>query len=98
MRADLELLYHFEPPAKAALTCPIFAFGGTRDHELPVSLISRWRDFTDRRFDLQMLDGDHFFINANPRPLQQLVGRALTGLPIASSAAAQVAAPALAQP
>ncbi len=77
VRADLELLYHYEPPANAALTCPIFALGGTRDPQLPVPLLSRWRDFTRERFDLQMFDGDHFFINANPGAIQALVGSEL---------------------
>jgi len=92
VRADLELLYHYEPPANAALTCPIFAFGGTRDHELPVALLSRWRDFTRERFELQMFDGDHFFINANPRPLQAVVRGELGKLFVASSLAQPLAA------
>jgi medium-chain acyl-[acyl-carrier-protein] hydrolase len=72
VRADLELVdtyvYSPEPP----LDCPILAFGGTEDAVAPDELAA-WQAHTKSTFRVQMLPGNHFFINTQARSLLRLV-------------------------
>ena len=74
MRADIEMLDHYRvTPAGSQLACPIVALGGTRDHDLKPEELMRWRELTDDRFDLHMIEGDHFFINSNPPRMRAIL-------------------------
>lgn len=68
LRADIEIcdtyLYREQPP----LACPIVAFGGTQDEQVPEHDIAGWRSQTLAAFEMRMLPGDHFFLNGS-RPL-----------------------------
>lgn len=90
MRADLELLDHYDVPDGAVVGCPILAFGGKKDHELPFKVMAKWRERTREPFNLQIFDGDHFFIATHPRPMQEVVHaelqRVLATLPVAAPA------------
>ena len=64
LRADFAVLetyvYSQEPPFE----CPITAFGGLEDEEVPVEQIEGWTSQTKSSFQLQMFSGDHFFIHS----------------------------------
>lgn len=53
--------YHFEPGAP--LRCPIHAFGGSGDREIPPVLVRGWSMQTEGGFHLRMLPGGHFYIH-----------------------------------
>lgn len=62
LRADFELVqtYQFRPGIK--LSCSIKAFGGLEDQHSTEALIGGWKAFTSGDFSMEMLPGDHFFI------------------------------------
>lgn len=75
MRADFLLCGRYRYYRRAQLGCPIHVFGGKRDR-LSVGSLSAWQDETCAGFSLEMLDGDHFFINSGEaRLLELLLGR-----------------------
>lgn len=64
LRADLAVneTYHYEP--EAPLACPISAFGGKQDREVPMENIAAWHAQTCADFVKTQFPGDHFFINS----------------------------------
>ena len=78
IRADFRLDETYShPPAHRPLHCPITAFGGTRDKEVPESHLRAWSELTTNRFDLKMIEGDHFFIHSQSSSLITLITDAL---------------------
>ncbi|MFO1417433.1 MAG: alpha/beta fold hydrolase [Methylotetracoccus sp.] len=73
LRADLGICdgYRYEP--EPPLDCPILAFGGLEDEQVSATEIAAWSEQTRTRFDLQMLPGDHFFLNASQSLLLQAI-------------------------
>jgi medium-chain acyl-[acyl-carrier-protein] hydrolase len=63
LRADFEVCGTYSYSHKQPLECPITAFGGMSDNELPREKIAAWRDYTSGPFSMRMLPGDHFFIH-----------------------------------
>lgn len=45
------------------LNCPVHAFGGLHDWEVPSEAISQWRTVAAGPFSATMLDGDHFYVH-----------------------------------
>jgi medium-chain acyl-[acyl-carrier-protein] hydrolase len=78
VRADFAVLetyvYSYEPP----LDFPITTFGGLEDTEANYEELEAWREQTNSAFSLEMLPGDHFFINsAQSLLLERLAQRML---------------------
>lgn len=73
LRADFSVCgtytYLSEPP----LDCPISVFGGTEDLEETYDLLKNWNVQTRSSFSLQMLCGDHFFLNTNQHLLLEML-------------------------
>jgi medium-chain acyl-[acyl-carrier-protein] hydrolase len=80
LRADFEVCqtyeYNYEPP----LDCPIRAFGGTQDADVPAEHLEAWREQTTASFLLRMLHGDHFFIHTSQPLLLKMVASDLDRL------------------
>lgn len=84
LRADFELIQTYKYAPRPPLDCPITAFGGMADTEVPRECLEAWSAMTTGAFKLRMLPGDHFFLNtARPlllqtlaRDLQQVVSQA----------------------
>lgn len=72
LRADFLLCGRYRYYRRAQLGCPIHVFGGKGDR-LSVESLSAWQDETCAGFSLEMLDGDHFFINTGEARLLELV-------------------------
>lgn len=64
LRADLEVVDTYQYSDVAALRCPLTVFGGISDIDVPISDLEQWRRHTAARFRLQMIEGDHFYLNA----------------------------------
>lgn len=77
VRRDFELNDTYRPHPGPPLACPVTAFGGLDDHQVPPAQLEPWRDLTRGRFRLRMLAGDHFFIHRNAPALTRAVAEAL---------------------
>ncbi len=62
-----------EPP----LACPITAFGGTKDGEASRQEIAAWAAQTLADFDMEMVEGGHFFLHSHRDVLVRSVSRIL---------------------
>jgi medium-chain acyl-[acyl-carrier-protein] hydrolase len=61
LRADLEMIEHYEYTPEPPLECPISAFGGTADPTTTEAELDEWRRQTAAGFNVRMFAGDHFF-------------------------------------
>lgn len=61
LRADFELCDSYAYRPQPPLTCPITAFGGLADDDVPLADLEEWRNQTTRTFTAKVLPGDHFF-------------------------------------
>jgi medium-chain acyl-[acyl-carrier-protein] hydrolase len=78
LRADFDLAAHTW--SRSVLSCPIVAYGGLQDEDVPRDSIAAWRDMTSGPFCLRMMPGDHFFI-ANARTMfLQVLAQDLNGV------------------
>jgi medium-chain acyl-[acyl-carrier-protein] hydrolase len=68
LRADYKVFEEYQYRDGAPLSCPVTAFGGTRDPHVTREDLDAWRSQTTGPFALRMFDGGHFFVNDH-RPL-----------------------------
>lgn len=64
LRADFALFENYVHEKREPLQCPIIAFGGEHDHIVGRADLAAWREHTNTRFALHMLEGDHFFLRS----------------------------------
>jgi medium-chain acyl-[acyl-carrier-protein] hydrolase len=76
-RADLRLVETYVYRPASIVTCPITAFGGQSDSATSSEALQAWSSLTTGRFELQMFDGGHFFINTRGPQLLEAVKLAL---------------------
>jgi medium-chain acyl-[acyl-carrier-protein] hydrolase len=69
LRADFGLWERYEYTGREPLSCPITAFGGTRDTRMEMPRIARWSAHTTGAFRLHAVEGGHFFVNDRPEEL-----------------------------
>lgn len=73
LRADVTMMetyvYRPEPP----LACGITAFGGRLDRMVSETSLRAWGAQTNGRFDLRMIDGDHFFPHAKEAGMPEAI-------------------------
>jgi medium-chain acyl-[acyl-carrier-protein] hydrolase len=73
LRADFEVCQTYKPTDGPPLSCPIHAFGGLQDEDIPREHVEAWRNETTGSFELGMYPGDHFFLhNSEPALLEAL--------------------------
>ena len=78
LRADLQAAQTYRHSSEAPLGCPITAYGGTTDPDVHRCDLEPWRDHTLTDFALEILPGDHFYLNgATPLLLTDLARRLL---------------------
>lgn len=63
LRADFELCETYQYRQESTLTCPISAFGGTKDLEVSRAEVTAWQAQTRGKFKLRFFVGDHFFLH-----------------------------------
>jgi medium-chain acyl-[acyl-carrier-protein] hydrolase len=64
IRADFGILERYRAAERLPLDCPISAFGGKQDTATPEATLQAWREHTTGAFNLEMLEGGHFFIQS----------------------------------
>jgi len=77
IRADFELVQTYEYMPDEPLQCPITAYGGIDDLEVPPDKLKPWKEQTQSTFEFLMLAGDHFFLRTSQNELVNLVDKAL---------------------
>lgn len=85
LRADFELCQTYSYTSAAPFDCPIFAFGGLQDDDVPREDLEAWRDQTTSALTLRMFPGDHFFLHASQSLLLRTLSSdlyQLTPLPV----------------
>jgi medium-chain acyl-[acyl-carrier-protein] hydrolase len=78
LRVDFEICETYSSANELPLDCPITAFGGAEDEEVPRERIEGWRDHTSAPFSLHILPGGHFFIHTEQSAIVRIVVRDLT--------------------
>ncbi|WP_210334862.1 thioesterase II family protein [Mesorhizobium mediterraneum] len=73
LRADFAVSETYVHAPGAALDCPISAFGGSNDVEVPQQDIDAWRLHTGAQFRLRMFPGDHFFLHSHRDALLSMI-------------------------
>jgi medium-chain acyl-[acyl-carrier-protein] hydrolase len=77
LRADFTLYETYVYSNEAPLNCPISTFGDLEDREISTGDFEAWRDQTSAAFSLQMLPGDHLFLNTNQPLLPRMLSEEL---------------------
>jgi medium-chain acyl-[acyl-carrier-protein] hydrolase len=80
LRADFQVCQSYLSPVEPPRACPITAFGGLQDSEIPRDQIAAWKEQTDAKFTLRMLPGDHFFLHAHEPLIIRAVASELLAL------------------
>jgi len=65
IKNDYELCETYKFSEKGKLNIPICTFGGIQDKDIEVNHLLEWENFTESKFQIEMFDGDHFFILKN---------------------------------
>lgn len=63
LRADFALDESYRYREGRPLDCPITAFGGDADSDVPTEELSAWSEHTRARFRAHVYPGDHFFLH-----------------------------------
>ncbi len=80
LRADFKLAETYRELDGPRLTCPVVAFGGWEDDQVPPEQVEAWRESTSGPFILHMLSGDHFFVTSEREHLLSLIAEKLRHL------------------
>ena len=79
IRADFSICETYEYRPEPPLPCPVVAFAGEEDAEVPPARMAPWRDHTSAEFTLHVLPGGHFFPRTARDTLLETVRAALPG-------------------
>lgn len=77
MRADFQAVETYAYTPAPPLACPIVAYGGSRDANVPVAHIEAWRELTTGAFTMHVFSGGHFFLNDQRAELLEQLRRDL---------------------
>ena len=77
LRADFAILETYFYTEEDPLDCPIAVFGGKEDSQVTPVQLTAWQHQTEAEFDLQMFDGDHFFLNSARQELLKAIATIL---------------------
>lgn len=83
LRADFELCETYQYTPASPLSCPITAYGGLLDQEVPREMLAAWDKQTSSTFKYRFFPGGHFFWLKEPESLLNAI--ALDLLPYISS-------------
>ncbi|MNW43447.1 Linear gramicidin dehydrogenase LgrE [compost metagenome] len=77
LRADFTAVESYVYRPGEVLPCPIAVFGGRQDHDVSVESLHAWQQHTNVPFQVQMLEGNHFFLHKQE---QEVIGSVLREL------------------
>jgi len=74
IRADLRAAEQYRiPHGRPLLNLPIMAVGGTEDQHAEVAQLASWKTVTAGEFRLEFLNGGHFYLQMQPKHLQEVI-------------------------
>ncbi len=77
LRADVRLMSTYRWTAKAPVRCPIVAFGGADDPQVPALTLEEWRRHSSTSFAKQVYPGGHSYLEQQPEPICREITRKL---------------------
>ena len=77
LRSDFEMSETYQRVPKTKLDCPIQVFGGDRDEEVDRAGLEAWQETTSASVKIEILPGDHFFLQSQTDALLETVERTL---------------------
>jgi len=77
LRADFNIVDRYRYCEDIPLDCPIVTFGGIHDPGISVEMLAGWQLQTTTSFELQMFNGDHFYLNGCRDKLLKSISREL---------------------
>ncbi|MGA8941231.1 MAG: thioesterase domain-containing protein [Thermoactinomyces sp.] len=77
LRADFSVVYDYSYQPSAPLSCPIIAFGGMLDPDVPETGLIAWKEHTKASFQYYTYPGDHFFMNTFKEPMLKVISQEL---------------------
>ncbi|WP_046229164.1 thioesterase II family protein [Paenibacillus algorifonticola] len=77
LRADFTAVETYVYRPGEVLPCPIAVFGGLQDHDVSIESLYAWQEHTNGSFQVQMLEGNHFFLHNQE---QEVIGSVLREL------------------
>lgn len=80
LKADFEISETYKHTGGQLRHCPITAFGGKQDEEVPPHYLEAWREHTTGPFKQRMLPGDHFFLHASEQLLLAALNQELCSM------------------
>jgi surfactin synthase thioesterase subunit len=79
MRADFSILERYRLRDETPLACPIAVVVGRDDHIARAEELSAWSSRTTGGFSLEVIEGDHFYLQSRRREIAAVVRRVLGG-------------------
>jgi medium-chain acyl-[acyl-carrier-protein] hydrolase len=79
LRADFAVLETYTYTPEASLPCPLTVFGGLQDEIVTQDELKAWKEHTNQTFSLQMLPGNHFFLQQERARLLKFISLTLEG-------------------
>jgi medium-chain acyl-[acyl-carrier-protein] hydrolase len=73
LRADVELMETYRYTPEPPLECAVTAFAGAKDNMVSRDMVDGWRDQTNKRFQLYLIPGNHFFLHAAQKKLLDVI-------------------------
>ncbi|MCS7475566.1 thioesterase II family protein [Umezawaea endophytica] len=73
IRADFAVFETYEYRSGSPLTCPVIAFSGAEDTDVPHTRVEPWSAESTGRFEHHVLPGSHFFVHTARTALLNLV-------------------------
>jgi|SRR5215211_5948065 len=83
LRADFTLWERYRFVPGPALAMPFTVFGGDRDERAPLATLRGWAAHTNGEFDLQVLDGAHFYLQERRAEVAGVIAAKLAGAQVA---------------
>ena len=80
LKADFEISETYKDSGEPLRGCPITAFGGKQDQEVPPHFLEAWQKHTTGPFKHRMLPGDHFFLHASEQLLLAALNQQLCSM------------------
>ncbi|MET9508014.1 alpha/beta fold hydrolase [Streptomyces flavidovirens] len=77
IRADFAMIENYRYRQEPLLSCPISAWCGDADPEVPVAAMRGWGDQTSGEFTLSVLPGGHFFLTEHQAEIMRTVHAAI---------------------
>src|SRR5215831_10645719 len=78
LRSDFRLVETYRYRPRPPLECPVAAFGGRDDPNVPREDLEAWRRQAAGRFEAHVLPGDHFFLTPSRDEVLGVIGRRLS--------------------